>query len=36
MVTKGDPIANVRMECLNEDTMVEYFTMLKDVMTRVE
>jgi len=31
---KGDPIANVRVECLNEDTMAEYFTMLKDVTTK--
>ena len=28
------PIANVLMECLNEDTMAEYFTMLKDVMAK--
>jgi len=33
MLCKGDLIANVRMECLNEQTMTEYFTMLKDVMT---
>ena len=32
--SKGDPIANVKTECLNEDTMAEYFTMLKDVMTK--
>ena len=31
---KGDPIANIRMEYLNEDIMAEYFTMLKDVMTK--
>jgi len=31
---KGDPIANVRMECLNENTMTEYFTMLKNMITK--
>jgi len=31
---KGDLIANVRMECLNENTMTEYLTMLKNVMIK--
>jgi len=31
---KGDPIANVRMDCLDEETMTEYFAMLKDLMTK--
>ena len=31
---KSDPIANVRMEYWNKETMTEYFTMLRDVMTK--
>jgi len=31
---KGDPIANVQMDCLNAETMTEYFEMLKAVMIK--
>jgi len=30
---KGDPIANVRMECMEKTTMAEYFDLLKTVLT---
>ena len=33
-ISRDDPIANVWMDCLNEETMTEYFAMLKDVMTK--
>ena len=29
---KGDATANVRMNCLNKETMAEYFSMLKNVL----
>ena len=29
---KGDATANVRMNCLNKETMAQYFSMLKDVL----
>ena len=29
---KGDPIANVRMECTDKDTMAEYFDLLKTTL----
>jgi len=29
---KGDPTANVRMDCLNEEIMEEYFNMLKKTL----
>ena len=29
---KGDPTANVRMECLNKETMDKYFDLLKDTL----
>ena len=31
---KGDPIANVRMDCLNPETMEDYFEMLKAVIVK--
>ena len=31
---KGDPIANVWMDCLNVKTMADYFEMLKAVMIK--
>jgi len=31
---KGDPIANVQMDCLNAETMADYFEMLKAVMIK--
>ena len=31
---KGDPIVNVRMDCMNPETMKEYFKMLKATMTK--
>ena len=31
---KGDPIANVWMDCLNPETMEDYFKMLKAVMVK--
>ena len=30
---KGDPIANVRMECLEKEAMTEYFQLLKTTLT---
>lgn len=30
---KGDPIANVRMECMEKTTMAEYFELLKTTLT---
>ena len=30
---RGDATANVRMNCLNKETMAQYFSMLKDVLT---
>ena len=30
---KGDPIASVRMECLEKETMTEYFQLLKTTLT---
>ena len=30
---RGDPTANVRMDCLNKDTMTQYFDLLKEVLT---
>ena len=29
---KGDPTANVRMDCLNKETMDKYFDLLKDTL----
>ena len=29
---KGDPTANVRMDCLNKETMDKYFDLLKDML----
>ena len=29
---KGDPTANIRMDCLNEETIQAYFNLLKDVL----
>lgn len=29
---KGDPTANVRMDCLTKETMDEYFRLLKDTL----
>ena len=29
---KGDPTANVRMDCLNKETMDMYFDLLKDTL----
>jgi len=29
---KGDPTANVRMDCLNDENIKEYFDMLKDTL----
>ena len=29
---KGDPTANVRMDCLNKETMDKYFDFLKDTL----
>lgn len=29
---KGDPTANVRMDCLSKETMDEYFKLLKDTV----
>jgi len=31
---KGDPIANVRMDCSNAKRMADYFEMLKAVMVK--
>lgn len=33
---KGDPTANVRMDCLNKKTMDEYFDLLHDVLEKNE
>lgn len=33
---KGDPIANIRMECMNEETMTDYFEKLKYVLQKNE
>jgi len=33
-LNKVDPIANVRMDCLNAEMMIEYFEMLKAVMIK--
>ena len=30
---KGDPTANVRMNCLNREVISDYFALLKDVLT---
>jgi len=30
---KGDATANVRMDCLSKETMLQYFEMLRDVLT---
>jgi len=30
---RADPTANVRMDCLNKDTMSQYFDFLKEVLT---
>ena len=29
---KGDPTGNVRMDCLNKETMDKYFDLLKDTL----
>ncbi|XP_065895961.1 uncharacterized protein [Dysidea avara] len=31
---KGDPIANIRMDCMNEETMTDYFDKLKYVLQK--
>ena len=31
---KGDPTANVRMDSVNKETMTNYFSMLKDTLTK--
>jgi len=31
---KGDPIGNIRMDCMTEETMTEYFYMLKFVLEK--
>ena len=33
-VRKGDPTANVRMECLTEEVISDYFALLKEEMTK--
>ena len=33
---KGDATSNVRMDCLNKETMMEYFDLLKSVLTEHE
>jgi len=30
---KGDPTANVRMNCLNREVITDYFALLNDVLT---
>ena len=30
---RGDPTANVRMDCLNKDAMTQHFDLLKEVLT---
>ena len=30
---RGDPTANVRMNCLNQEIIADYFALLKDVLT---
>ena len=30
---RGDPMANVRMDCLNKDAMTQYFDLFKEVLT---
>ena len=30
---RGDPTANVRIDCLNKDAMTQYFDLLKEVLT---